>query len=138
MARVDDAEDLWGTATPRTAPGSAEALSAIGLALLAIAQPDLFGHAADAATLDRLAALRRRRHRARRRRAAEMLLAEPWSIDGSGAASDAITLARRFLRRHPERDRADPAPPLLTSRQEAALWHIEEEAAEECFRRDAW
>jgi hypothetical protein len=138
MAGVDDAKNLWGTGSPRMAPRSRGTARAVGRALFAVAQPDLFGHAADAESGDRLAALRRRRRRARRRSAAGLLLAEPWSIDESGAARDAVALARRFLRRHPERDRADPAPPLLTAGQEAALWHVDEEAAEECFRRDAW
>jgi hypothetical protein len=136
MAGVGDAGNLWGATTPRPVAEVVGTADAIGRALLAVAQPDLFGHVVDAATANRLDALRQRRRRTARRRAAERLLAEPWAIGETDAAPDAVTLARRFLRRHPERDRADPEP-LLTARQEAALWHFDEEAAEDWFRRDA-
>lgn len=138
MPGAEDAENLWGNGDRRPADNGRETARAVGGALLAIAQPDLFGHAADPETAALAVATRRRRRRVQRRAAAEALLAEPWSIDESGAARDAVALARRFLRRHPERDRADPAPPLLTVRQEMALWHAEEESAEHAFRRDFW
>lgn len=135
MDEAAETENLWGTRPRRPPPGGASA-RAIGRALLAIAQPDLFGHVADPQANDRLAALRRRRLRARLHAAAGAILAEPWSIDDSDQPRDAVALARRFLRRHPERDRADPTPPLLTDRQEAALWHCEETMVEELCCRE--
>jgi hypothetical protein len=66
------------------------------------------------------------------------LLAEPWTIGRMDSPPGAVDLARRFLRRHPEHDRADPGSPLLTAQQEAAAWHAEEAMAEDEFRRDAW
>ncbi len=137
MAGGGDDRNLWARTASGSTPKGPSTAGAIGRALLTVARPDLFGHIADAATEQRLEELRRRRQRAARRRAAEDLLAEPWGIGETGAAPDAVALARRFLRRHPERDRADPAP-LLTARQEAARWHFDEEAAEDWFRRDSW
>lgn len=136
MTRRAAARNLWGTSPARPPPAPTRA-AALGEALLAIVQPDLFG-TVTAGAASRLTALRRRRTRATRRTAAEELLAEPWSIGATDAPRDAVALARRFLRRHPDRDRADPAPPFLTARQEAAAWHAEEAIAEEDIRRDAF
>lgn len=138
MAGTGETGNRGGTTDRRPAGNGRSIAHAVGMALLAIAQPDLFGHAADPELAELAIATRRRRARIRRRAAAQALLAEPWAIDEAGAAGDAVALARRFLRRYPERDRPDPAPPLLTARQEQALWHAEEEIAEEAFRTDCW
>ncbi|MCC6736151.1 MAG: hypothetical protein IT534_08475 [Bauldia sp.] len=138
MARAAGVRNPGGNESGWQSPRRSSTADALGAALLAAAQPDLFGDAASPAAAVRLRALRRRRLRSRRLAAAKTLLAEPWCIGEAGAAPDAIALARRWLRRHPERDRADPAPPLLTARQEAAEWHAEEEAADAGFRRDGW
>ncbi len=135
---LGNAGKLWGTVHPGGEAAPHRTASAIGDALLALVQPDLFGSGVDRETEHRLAAIRRRRARTRRRIAAEAMLSEPWTLLERTAAPDAVALARRFLRRHPDRDRADPAPPLLTGRQEAALWHAEEEMEDERLRRDPW
>ncbi|MGV8840477.1 MAG: hypothetical protein ACWA6X_09255 [Bauldia sp.] len=66
--------NLWGTGPLSPAPTALLAGSDLGAALLAIAQPDLFGPPPDRDGAARLLALRRRRGRARRRAAAMSLL----------------------------------------------------------------
>ena len=74
---------------------------------------------------------------ARLRDAAILLLAEPWTAwDATAGPPDATRLARRFLRRHPDRDRADPDEGPLSDRAEAADYHAEEEALENGLRPD--
>jgi hypothetical protein len=72
---------------------------------------------------------RQKRARQRRREATAPYLREPWSA-WSGT-DDAAAIARRFFRRFPERDRPDPADDILTDRQAAALYHLEEAEDEE-------
>ncbi len=58
-------------------------------------------------------------------------LDRPWT--GTTAAA---RIARRFLLRFPGRDSPDPAGDLLTDRQAAARYHIEEAENEERYGRD--
>src|SRR5690606_34518982 len=66
--------------------------------------------------------------RAERRAAILTALEAPWDV--WGALTPAARTARRYLTRHPERDRPDPAYDLLTDRQAAAEYHLEEAAIE--------
>ncbi len=66
--------------------------------------------------------------RAERRAAILTALEAPWDV--WGATTPAARTARRYLARHPERDRPDPAYDLLTDRQAAAEYHLEEAALE--------
>lgn len=66
--------------------------------------------------------------RLRRRIAVLKALETPWEV--WNATTPAARTARRYLTRHPDYDRPDPAYDLLTDRQAAAEYHLEEAALE--------
>jgi len=108
----------------------------LGETLRRIGEPDLFG--SRAAPEPELEAARRRFHcrraRARRREAMAPYLRRPWLAWASD--SDAARIVRRFLVRHPEHDRPGPGDDLLTDRQAAARYHIEEAENEARYGRE--
>jgi hypothetical protein len=106
----------------------------LGAFLGRIGQPDLFGGVPDS----ELEAVRHRFHcrraRQRRREAMAPYLRRPWLA--WAATGDAARIVRRFLVRHPEHDRPDPGDDLLTDRQAAARYHIEEAENEARYGRE--
>jgi hypothetical protein len=97
-------------------------------------QADLFGAAHDPAVEAARRRFHRRRARQRRREAILPHIAEPWTA--WTGTTEAARIARRFLLRFPDRDRPDPDDDLLTDRQAAARYHIEETENEERYGRE--
>lgn len=98
------------------------------LRILEDLQPDLFGWLPEAepgaAARSTSRAKARRDHRA----AIREKLAAPW---GTWSETGRMAhVAMRYLSRYPHLDRPDPAYDLLTERQAAAEYHLEEEALE--------
>jgi len=92
---------------------------------------DLFGYRPEPEVAAARERFHRRLARRRRRDAVAPFFAEPWRAWWED--SPAARTARRFLSRFPDYDRPDPADDLLTDRQAAAEYHLEEAHIEEQY-----
>ena len=91
-------------------------------------QPDLFGWRAEAKPTAASRSHGRALERLARRESIRAKLETPWEV--WSASGTTAQIAIRYLSRHPDFDRPDPAYDLLTDRQAAVEYHLEEEALE--------
>jgi hypothetical protein len=112
-------------------PGYSRSFGDLAATFHRLNQADLFGRARDPEVEAARQRFHSRRARQRRREAILPFIEAPWTAWAGTTA--AARIARRFLLRFPERDRPDPAHDLLTDRQAAVRYHIEEAENEERY-----
>ena len=91
-------------------------------------QPDLFGRWPEAPSSDDARRASRAKARRDRHVTIRQQLNTPWWV--WSATGTTARVAMRYLSRYPHFDRPDPAYDLLTERQAAAEYHLEEEVLE--------